>query len=366
MKTCFISKNIYPVAANNGARFAGGAELQLLTLAKKFKDLGHKAVFVTDDFGQADIEEMEDIKYVKVPFRYMGNSRLYLLSDWFSLYCKLKEIDADVYILKGPRFTLFIAGLYAICSKKRVVFISTIDTDSDPHIMRSIDPLYSRLLYYLGLKMVPLVVCQSKHQQKNFYRYFKKEASVIQNIYSIANVSNGVKKQTALWVGTNNQAKAPGFFLNLARKSPEISYKMAMVPSQDTAFQKQLETEIRGVHNIDYLGFVPEREMGKLYAEASLLVNVSELEGFPNVFLHAWAHKTPVISLKINPDGIIKRYRMGFCSGSMEQMIKDIRLLLQNDQLRQEMGNNGYVYVKRHHDADMIAEQYISLFEGRV
>jgi glycosyltransferase involved in cell wall biosynthesis len=365
MKICFISKNVYPVAANSGVHFAGGAELQLLTLAEKLKDLGHRPVFVTDDFGQADSEEIRDIKYIKVPFRYMGNSRLYLLSDWIALYCKLKEIDADVYLLKGPRFNLFIVGLFGMWLRKRVVFTSTIDTDSNPHIMRRIDPLYSRLLYYLGLKMLPFVVCQSKHQQKNFYKFFKKKASVVQNIYSIANVSNGVKKQTALWVGTNNQLKAPGSFVDLARKSPEISYRMAMVPSQDADFQKRLETEIRGVYNIDYLGFIPEREMGKLYAEASLLVNVSELEGFPNVFLHAWAHKTPVVSLKINPDGIIRKYRMGFCSGSMEQMIKDIRLLLQNDQLRLEMGNNGYVYVKRHHDADKIAEQYISLFEGR-
>jgi len=363
MRICFVSKNIYPVASGSNVPFAGGAEIQLSMLANKFKEMGHKITFITDDFGQADIDEIDGIKYFKVPFRYMGGNKLYLFSDWLKLYRKLKKIDADVYLLKGPRFNFFIVGLFAMCSRKRVVFISTIDTDSDPDIMRRVDPVYNRFLYCLGLKMVPLVVCQSNYQQTNFHRYFRKRAPVIQNIYSLDNIGNGVKQQTALWVGTNNQAKRPGLFLELAQKTPEISYIMAMVPSQDAESQKRLEAEINVVSNIDYLGFVPEKEMGRVYAKTSVLVNVSELEGFPNVFLHSWAHKTPVVSLSINPDGIIGIHKMGFCSGTMGQMIEDVRLLLQNDHLQQEMGNNGYEYVRREHDADKIAEQYIWLFK---
>ncbi len=363
MKICFVSKNIYPVASGSNVPFAGGAEIQLLILAKKFKEMGHKITFITDDFGQADIDEIDGIKYFKVPFRYMGGNKLYIFSDWLKLYNKLKKIDADVYLLKGPRFSLFIAGLFAMCSRKRVVFISTTDTDSDPDIMRRIDPVYNRFLYCLGLKMVPIVVCQSKHQQTNFHRYFRKRAPVIKNIYSLDDIGNGVKQQTALWVGTNSQTKRPGLFLELAKKTPEINYIMAMVPSQNAESQNRLETEIKKVSNIDYLGFVPEKEMGRLYAETSVLVNVSELEGFPNVFLHSWVYKTPVVSLSINPDGIIGRHKMGLCSGTMGQMIMDIRSLFQNDKLRQEMGNNGHEYVKREHDADKIADQYIRLFE---
>jgi len=364
MKICFVSKNIYPVASDNGVNFAGGAEIQLLMLAKKFKEMGHEVAFITDDFGQSAVEKIDGIKYFKSPFRYMGGPKFRLLTDWYLLFKRLKKVDADVYLLKGPRFNLFIAGLFAVRTGKRVVFISTTDTDSDPDIMRRIDPVYTRVFYRVGLRMIPIVVCQTVHQETNFRRYFRKEAVYINNTYSInPKVSKSQAKKEVLWVGTNSNAKRPRLFLDFAGRTDEITYKMAMVPSENAMMQKSLEKEILEAPNIEYLGFVPENEMEKIYTDASVLVNFSELEGFPNVFLHAWAHRTPVVSLSINPDSIIDKYRMGFCSGSIEQMIKDVRSLFQNDQLRIEMGNNGHEYVKREHDADKIAEQYINLFK---
>lgn len=364
MKICIISKNVYPVVAKNGVNFAGGAEMQLLMLARKFREMEHEVAFITDDFGQIDITGIDGLKYYKVPFRYMGSNKLYLFSDWFKLYCKLKEIDADVYLLKGPRFNLFIVGLFAVINGKRVVFISTIDTDSDPGLMRMIDPVYNRFFYRLGLRLIPTVVCQTVHQKTNFRRYFRKEAVHINNIYSINHkVSKSQAKKEVLWVGTNNNAKRPWLFIDFARRARDIQFKMAMVPSENVEEQERLEAEISKIPNIEYLGFVPEKDMVNLYTESYTLVNFSNLEGFPNVFLHAWAHRTPVVSLKMNPDGIIDKHKMGFCSGTMEQMIKDVFLLLQNEQLRKEMGNNGYEYVKAMHDEGKIAEQYIRLFE---
>lgn len=365
MKICIISKNVYPVAANNGVNFAGGAEMQLLTLAKKFTDLGNTVEFVTDDFGQADIDEIKGIKYVKIPFRYMGGSKLYILSDWLTLYRKLKEIDADVYLLKGPRFNVFIMGVFVFFSKKPVIFVSSTALDSNPHILMKVDPFYQRWLYLAGIRLIPYTVCQSVRQQDEFKKYYDKKTTFIRNACADYHVrlNQYNKDRHMLWVGTNSRVKRPHLFLEFARRTPEIKYKMAMVPSENAMIQKKLENEISKVSNIEYHGFVQESKIEKVYAEASVLVNFSEHEGFPNVFLHAWAHKTPVVSLEVNPDGIIDKYRMGFCSGSMEQMIKDVRLLLWYDAMREEMGHNGYEYVKREHDSDKIAEQYIRLFE---
>ena len=334
-------------------------------LAKKFKEMGHEVAFITDDFGQGAVEKIDGIKYFKTPFRYMGGPKFRLLTDWYLLFKRLKKVDADVYLLKGPRFNLFIAGLFAVRTGKRVVFISTIDTDSDPDIMRRIDPVYTRFFYRVGLRMIPIVVCQTVRQKTNFRRHYRKDSVHINNIYTINhNASKNKIKKAMLWVGTNSNAKRPRLFLDFAGRTDEITYKMAMVPSENTMMQKSLEKEISEAPNIEYLGFVPENEMEKIYADTSVLVNFSELEGFPNVFLHAWAHRMPVASLTVNPDGIIDKYRMGFCSGSIEQMINDVRLLWRDDQLRKEMGSNGHEYVKREHDADKIADQYIRLFEG--
>ena len=85
---------------------------------------------------------------------------------------------------------------------------------------------------------------------------------------------------------------------------------------------------------------------------ASIFVNTStgDYEGFPNTFSQAWMRKTPVVSLHTDPDGMIKRYQLGFHSGNFDQMVSDVRTLLTDDQLRQRMGENAYRYAVTEHN----------------
>lgn len=366
MKICFISKNIYPVATGNiSFRFAGGAEIQFLILSEVLRKGGNNIFFITDDFGQDDEVTINDATYIKIPFRYMEGNKFKIVSDWFLLFEKLKELNADVYLMKSPRFNLFLLAIFSKLTEKKCIFVSTIDTDSDPNLLQEIDPFYRRILYRIGLRLIPIVISQTEHQQKSFMQNFKKRSIIIKNIYRIRNNIKFKKKDFVLWVGTNNNVKNPELFLQLAQKTPNIKYKMAMIPSNDFKKQAKLEKKISKIKNIEYLGFVPEVKMDKIYSGASILVNFSELEGFPNIFLHAWSHRTPVISLKVNPDNILEKHKMGFCSGTMTQIIKDAKLLLKDNVLRKEMGRNGYEYVKKKHDSDMIIRQYIKLFNAK-
>jgi len=362
---CFISKNIYLLAANSGKAFAGGAEFQLLTLAQYLKKVGYKIIFVTDDFGQEPHEIIDEIEFVKVPFRYLGKGKIWLVPDWLYLLRTLRKIDADFYLFKGHRFQLAILGLFCWLFRKKVVFIASIDTDSRPDLLRRIDPFYQRALYQLGLKLIPSVVCQSLAQQRNFQTFFHKNGVVIKNIYH-ARPLTGLKKQNfVLWVGTNTPMKRPELLLEFARLAPDIHCKMAMIPATDPELQRKFEATVRQVPNIEFLGFVPETQMPKLYAEAALLLNFSKLEGFPNVFLHAWAHQTPVVSLEIDPDDVIKKYQLGFCAGSMEKMVPAVKSLLANPAQLTEIGENCVRYVRQEHAPEVILKKYQNLISPR-
>jgi glycosyltransferase involved in cell wall biosynthesis len=115
--------------------------------------------------------------------------------------------------------------------------------------------------------------------------------------------------------------------------------------------------------NLDFIGFVPYKEMGKYYAESALLVNTSPNEGFPNTFLEAWANYRPVISLGFDPDEIICKNRLGFHSKTFEQMIDNIKTIIENNQLRTEMGVNARRYIEEKHNVNKLVKEYEQIFE---
>ena len=120
------------------------------------------------------------------------------------------------------------------------------------------------------------------------------------------------------------------------------------------------------IKNLDFKGFVPYQEINKYYAESSLVVNTSYVEGFPNTFLEAWGNYNPIITLDFDPDEIICKYKLGLHSKTFEQLIEDTKTLLKNDELRKEMGNNSRKYVEKEHNLNNIINEYELLIKNLV
>jgi glycosyltransferase involved in cell wall biosynthesis len=80
------------------------------------------------------------------------------------------------------------------------------------------------------------------------------------------------------------------------------------------------------------------------------VVNTSRVEGFPNTFIQAWARLVPVISLTVDPDGVIEKQRLGFRSGDFSQLVSHTRTLIRDQNLAEEMGRNGRLYGEKEHD----------------
>jgi glycosyltransferase involved in cell wall biosynthesis len=97
------------------------------------------------------------------------------------------------------------------------------------------------------------------------------------------------------------------------------------------------------------------------------LVNTSEYEGFPNTFVQALSHGVPVVSLNVDPDGIISSSACGFfAQGNLSTLISRLRTMLSTPDDYALLQQHAYTYAKRSHDITRIAEEYAHLFRSLV
>jgi glycosyltransferase involved in cell wall biosynthesis len=191
---------------------------------------------------------------------------------------------------------------------------------------------------------------------------FDKDSVLIKNHFPL--IGRGIlekaKPAIVLWVGTMADTKQPELFPKLAEAIPEASFQMIGGPSTDLGPYKRAKECSKRILNLKFLGFI--QSIDEYFSRAAILVNTAKSEGFPYAFIQAWMNYTPVISLHSDPDGIIYKYNMGFHSKTFDQLVEDVKTLLNNEALREEMGVNGREYVEREHDITKIISKHIEVF----
>jgi glycosyltransferase involved in cell wall biosynthesis len=149
--------------------------------------------------------------------------------------------------------------------------------------------------------------------------------------------------------------KRPEMFLALAERFPGEKFVMVAPGCGDRA-AAPVVARAKRMPNLTLIERVPFREVQDLFDGATLFVNTSEQEGFPNTFLHAGLGATPIVSLAVDPDGFIARHGCGIvCNGSPGQMERAVARLLADPAERQRLGCAAYEYVRRNHDLGAVA-----------
>jgi len=345
----------------------GGSEIQADLIMNELLKGRHEAYYVSDLIGTPK-PGRKNVKY----FYLKSYGTRYSILNVVSLLKVLKRINPDLIY---QRFRVAYTGIAAWYSKRhssKMVFNIANENDSRKNritLNRLI--LFNFINEYLGrygIRNASAIVAQTYDQQRIIKQNFNRGSVVIRNGHPVPyGPFEKSMPPIILWVANIKPLKRLELFLDLAKELEDTNAKFFYVgrPSSGV-YQRMLDDRAKNLKNVSYVGELSFENTNALFSKASVLVNTSTREGFPNTFVQAWMRETPVVSLNVDPDNLVEEKKIGFCSGSFDQLVKDVGNLIEDEETRQEMGKRARQYAIEDHDIKKTGRKYLDLFEKLV
>jgi len=342
----------------------GGSELQADLLMNELVKAGHEVFCVSDMTGEPG-PGLDGVEYIYLKSR----GRKFAAWNFVPLMKILERIDPDLIY---QRFRVPYTGMAAWYAKKRrCKMVFNMANVRDPRKnkvawsrMFPFDFIVEHLGRY-GIRNVDEIVAQTHEQRLALRENFGRDCVVIRNGHPVPEPPFEKKNPPiVLWVSNVKPIKRLELFLGLARELRDTPARFVYVGRPaDNRHYSVPEEKLNHSGNVEYLGELSYEKTNHLIAKASVLVNTSVSEGFPNTFVQAWLRETPVVSLDVDPDRLLETEGIGYRSGSTEKLAGDVKALLEDEEKRKTMGKRARRYAVEHHDITRVGKSYLDLFQ---
>ncbi len=334
----------------------GGSEYQCYLLAERAIAEGMQVHYIFIDNGQPCANklnlELHRLKPIRTRKRFGATWSFYFRS----VSRLLKEIRPDVVYVRGG--WSFAAMTAAYAKKHGCTSIWHVASSADV-IPQPLSSLLKRPFNVIERRAIDYAIHHSTHvvaharfQADLLRKYYGRTATVI--LKEQPEPEGPLDKTSTykvVWVANIKPLKQPEMFIRLAREFTEkrdVQFIMIGRPSRGK-YQDGLDAGIRALPNITYMREQPIEEVNRILAQSHVFVNTSTYEGLPNTFVQSWMREVPVVSMLLDPDDILATQKIGYCSGSFEQMVRDVRRLVDNPGLRDDMGRRAREYALENH-----------------
>lgn len=140
-------------------------------------------------------------------------------------------------------------------------------------------------------------------------------------------------KLNLLWVGRLNKEKGADDLIKLIQIINKTNFSMEFV--WNIVGVGELEEEIKiladNFNNINYLGYINNQDLAKIYKENDMFLATSRWESFPYTFLEAQTFGLPIISYDIHGcNEIVKEGVNGYLVNSIEDYGDKLIYLIKN------------------------------------
>lgn len=344
MRIVHVNDMVYKYAIGD-ASANGGAERYGWYLMRALAQAGWSAtVGVQSALRAGEIKVIDGVRFLGL-YR-----RPHFLLAWYSL---LNEERPDWCFWQCADHLWGPAAEIARCLGVRTAFSSMHDLDVQVRKAtigrKSLWPLY-----LWGLERSNLIFVQHYGQREYLPLHLQKRSYLLPGIVPRPErvTPHQERNEAVVWAAVIRPPKRPDLLIEIARRLPAVHFVVCGAPRQshwDPQKIAQIMQDLRSLPNVDYRGHVAPEETVRAIGDASLLLSTSDGEGFPSVFLEAWAAGTPVISMQIDPDHKIRDCELGKVADTVEGAVEAVRLLMASPERRHEMGMRSRLHVEDIH-----------------
>jgi glycosyltransferase involved in cell wall biosynthesis len=366
-RVCFVGLGNLPVLAREYNRHAiGGEQVQHTLLAKALARRGYEVSMVTADYGQSEGATWDGVKTHKAFALDTGVPLVrFIHPRWSGAWSAFKRADADLYYTSCAGALVGQLALFCRRHGRKLVFRVASDTDCEPDRLL-VKYWRDRKLYEYGLRRADAILAQSRYQQGLLERNYGLRSSLAGMLVDSGDAALPFSRRdlTVLWVNNLRQLKRPELLLDAAERLPELSFHMVGGPAAGAMrFFEDIEAQARLRSNVTFHGQVPYHDVNSLYERARVFVNTSDIEGFPNSYLQAWARGTPVVAF-FDPDGLIEREGLGMTVDTPQQLPGAIRALASDPAAWAAASARCRAFIGRHYGEEKVLSHYRALVDS--
>jgi glycosyltransferase involved in cell wall biosynthesis len=369
---CFISPFMGPLLSKSATCGTGGAERQFYIFGTELAKRGWRVVFIADCPVSSD-SLPENVSVLHVPFKHLGGSKLSLLTEIPQLLIAILRADTAFYALKTATHIAGVIGLVKVFKSCKLIMWGQTSHSFDRIVPA--EPYWVGKIRRWSIRKAEYLVAQTTDQIERALTAFNRSASLIPNITVLDNV---VQKTSELvgyifWCGNYLGNKRAEVILECAKRMPNVQFVMAMNGDEQQARFRDIRANAVAISNMTFLGSVSANEIDAWFADASVYVNTSIREGFPNTFLQAWQQGRPVVSVNIDPTRDMKTLHLGICldyandhltkttSELSSELAKILDDLIKDGQKLETYEKTCRDYVTRNNSANVVIDQFMAM-----
>jgi glycosyltransferase involved in cell wall biosynthesis len=367
---CLVAPDIFPVLSRNRViPFAGGAEVQQCFIARGLLAAGYRVSIATNADGVPDEFELDGIRIIRIrgggaEVPIIRNVHPRLTRIWQALV----HADADVYYQSCAGANTLVTALFCRTYKRGFVYAGASDPDFQADETRKLfqgrGGWRDQQMYKWGLRLADGILAQHQGQVAACRRWYGRDAVEIPNCYALPDEASADHCGVVLWTATVKTLKRPELFLELARRLPQLQFRMVGGAGRgsEAAVFGRIKEAAAALPNVEFVGFVPFVDVEAHFDAARLFVNTSDYEGFPNTFLQSWARSVPTVSF-FDCGAKQGGRSIGFVCKDLTEMVAAVLRLSEDDLLWAQEGARAKTYFETNHSVDMAVVKYGQLFE---